>query len=274
MVAVAVPRGANRGSSARRTRGTTAPRRAISTKSTPRLERPALTIVAMAWRYIAPASSASMGSRRRAAQRHRRRVACVAANTACRARDHLDLPARPTSSVGFASADANSASPRRRMSPPRGARPRRPGRARRGGGDHGERCGALEHGGGGGEPATTASAPGRLFQGAGDVLIRSGRAARAVPSLAIRVRVRVGRSGERSVCGLALAERRAPYTADRTSGCRNHTRTPISTNPASIAGVVLCASTPRSIAARHTTSGSPVGSAAATVRKRCVASGS
>jgi hypothetical protein len=53
----------------------------------------------------------------------------------------------------------------------------------------------------------------------------------------------------------------ARYTADRTSGCRNVTRSPIASNPASAAGATAPAPIPSRSAARHTRAGSPAGSA-------------
>ena len=67
-----------------------------------------------------------------------------------------------------------------------------------------------------------------------------------------------------SRCGLAVFERRWPYAAERTSGWRNRTRTPMSTRPASIAGAASSGPVPSRPAACHKSGGSPVGSAAAT----------
>ena len=86
-----------------------------------------------------------------------------------------------------------------------------------------------------------------------------------MPGPAIGVDPRIGRLSQRLVRGPPLGRPGAArYTADRTSGYRNTTRSPIASNPASAAGASAPVAIPSRSAARHTSAGSPVGSAAAT----------
>ena len=57
-------------------------------------------------------------------------------------------------------------------------------------------------------------------------------------------------------------------------GWRKRSCAPSSNRPASTAGAAACGPMPSSSAARHTSSGSPTGSAAASCRNRCVSAGS
>ena len=91
---------------------------------------------------------------------------------------------------------------------------------------------------------------------------RSGSRSRSVTSASARCAAR--RSGSDA----------AEYTADRTSGCRNRTRVPISSNPSAWAATAAEAGIPSRSAARHTSTGSPVGSAAATSSSDRVSAGS
>jgi hypothetical protein len=65
----------------------------------------------------------------------------------------------------------------------------------------------------------------------------------------------------------------ARYTAERTSGWRNTTRPPSSSNPAVPAWPPASILSPSRLAARHTSAGSPTGSAAATSNSNRVSSG-
>ena len=112
-------------------------------------------------------------------------------------------------------------------------------------------------------------------------LARGRRFRRARPSPGPRCQAR--RSG--SDCGsVASASARcatrrscggaARYDADRTSGCRKLTRSPIASNPAVSAGPTASVAIPSRSAARHSSVGSPIGSAAAMSNNRWVSGGS
>ena len=92
-----------------------------------------------------------------------------------------------------------------------------------------------------------------------------------MPRTAVGVRTSIGDRGQRTM-HLSLSESGADrYTADRTRGCRNKTRTPISISDASRAAVSAWRGRPRRSAARHNSEGLPVGSAAARSNRRRVA---
>ena len=80
---------------------------------------------------------------------------------------------------------------------------------------------------------------------------RSGSRSRSVTSASARCAARRSSSDA------------AEYAADRTSGCRNRTRPLVSSNPSARAAFAAEAGMPSRPAARHTSTGSPAGSAAA-----------
>jgi len=75
-------------------------------------------------------------------------------------------------------------------------------------------------------PARREPAPGRLLQFRRDLLVRPGYRLGPVPGSSVRLRLRVGHVGQRSVCRSPFGVRRRPVAAERTSkagsgpGCR------------------------------------------------------
>ena len=63
----------------------------------------------------------------------------------------------------------------------------------------------------------------RALEFAGQLFVRHGRRLRAVPRAAIQVELRIGCVRQRAVSLALLVRLIAPYTAERTSGCRNTT---------------------------------------------------
>ena len=125
-------------------------------------------------------------------------------------------------------------------------------------------------------PPRGTHATGRMLQGERDVLVRSGRTERAVPGLPIRVQLRIGRGRECPMRRLAIPERgRVVRRGPHERMAEPDPYTELDQPGASIAG---SASTARRRPTRSQRAdrinGSPVGSAAATVRNRWVAGGS
>ena len=160
--------------------------------------------------YVSRATEMSSGSSRRAAA-SRSGVASVPrleTNASC-ARSR-SIRARWSSSSGPASAVASRPrAVRERAGLDAGLRGRQraftaPRRVR------GQRDGALQEGGRGGDPAASLRPAGRALELGGDVLVRSCRRQCAVPRAAIGVGVRIAHLGEDLVHPLPAAERRGP----------------------------------------------------------------
>jgi len=132
---------------------------------------------------------------------------------------------------------------------------------------------ALQERGRRGEP------PSRL-RPAGGVLKLGGNLLVGPAAACARCQARRSGSARRSMASASAwcAARRfsgdaARYAAERTSGCRKVTRAPIVSNPSAPAGTAASIPIPSRPAARHISTGSPVGSAAATSNSRRVVSG-
>ena len=124
---------------------------------------------------------------------------------------------------------------------------------------------------GGGQPAAGLGPPGRPFELGGDVLIRPGRGRGPVPGPPVRIGLRVGGLGQRRVRpsagpGPGPTGRPPSGPADAGTAPGRRTRSGPPPPPAGPPAAPI-ASCP---AARHTSTGSPVGSAAATSSSRRV----
>ena len=155
-------------------------------------------------------------------------------------------------------------------------RPRRgeqaPRAARRVGREHGR---GLEERGGRGDAAARQGAAGRAFELLGDLLVGPGRRLGAVPGAPVGIELRIRGLGQRGV-------QRVPFAPATPSGRPPSARTGDGTAPARRSPAVRRrppASRPRGSmpsrsAARHTSNGSPTGSAAASCSSRRVSAGS
>ena len=134
-----------------------------------------------------------------------------------------------------------------------------------------ERC----RNGRGRDPAASLRPAGRALELGGDVLVGPGRGLGPVPGRRSGSRLQVGGLGQGAMHLVSLLERRRPARLPTTRGCRNRTRAPNSTRPASAASVAAWVAMPESrSAAHHISTGSPTGSAAASCSRRRVSSGS
>ena len=122
----------------------------------------------------------------------------------------------------------------------------------------------LEERGGGGQATADLRPAGRTFQFHGDLLVRLARGQGAVPGTAVRIGRRVRDVGQRSVHVLPFGQRRGPV------GGRADQRVPEPYPGADLGQASLGrrlrggSGIPSCPAARHTSAGSPAGSAAAT----------
>ena len=117
------------------------------------------------------------------------------------------------------------------------------------------------------------SANGRRLELGRDLLVDPLHRLRTVPGAAIGIG-RYGGLGQRAMHPSMVLGFAAWYTADRTSGWANRTRAgPISNSPADSAATAAWTSRSNRAAARSSSAGSPVGSAAAISSSSCVSGG-
>jgi hypothetical protein len=128
----------------------------------------------------------------------------------------------------------------------------------------GQRDRASQEGRGGGEPAARLRPSRGALELQGHLLVGSRCRRGQMPGTPVRVGLPIGRLRQRQMRCAALPGAADRYIAERTSGWRNVTRSPIASSPSASGPSAAAGLIPSRSAARHNNSGSPTGSAAAT----------